>query len=294
MTSNLLALWRGSRPMMVLVGIFSVLLALAVAHHDGVAVIPLEISLLLLGVALAHAGFNLLCGYYDLTSGFSSRAAAMPFNNTRGLVEAQSGLLKRAAITALILALLLGGYFVWAKGVALLYPILFSLLMIVLYHRWSMRKPHISLILPGTLLGPVLTVSAYYALTGQYDFDALYISLATFFLVCNLFLLNQYPNYHLNRELGRFYFPVIFGTKRSSVVHVVFSLGVLYVIGMGDIIGQLPEPSPWAMVPMLLALYAVVGGFKYGTNGERLKPHLWANMAAVLLVELILVLLLFC
>ncbi len=291
---NLLGLWRASRPIMVLVSIFSVLLALAVAGGHGAAVVPFEAGLLMLGVVLAHVGFNLLCSYHDVISGFASRSAAMPFNNTTMLVEAQSSLLRRAAAVLISLALLVGGYFVLAQGLGLLFPILFSLLMVVSYHRWALRKPHVGLILSGIVLGPVLIVSTHYALTGVYDFDALYVSLASFFLICNLFLLNQYPNYHLNLELGRFYFPVVYGTKRSSVVHVVFSLGVLYVIGMGDIIGLLPEQSPWAMVPMLLALYAVVGGFKFGTDGERLRPHLWANMAALLLVELMLVVLLFC
>ncbi len=291
---NLLALWRASRPMMVLVSVFSVLLALAVAAGHGVSVVPLEAGLLMSGVVLAHVGFNLLCSYHDVASGFSSRSVAMPFSDTTMLLEAQSRLLKRAAVALIALALLVGGYFVLARGLGLLFPILFSLLMVVSYHRWSLRKPHVGLILPGIILGPILIVSSYYALTGVYDFDALYVSLASFFLICNLFLLNQYPNYYLNLELSRFYFPVVYGTKRSSVVHVVFSLGVLYVIGMGDIIGLLPEQSPWAMLPMLLALYAVVGGFKFGTDGERLKPHLWANMAALLLVELMLVALLFC
>ena len=51
---NLLALWRASRPMMVLVSVFSVLLALAVAAGHGVSVVPLEAGLLMLGVVLAQ------------------------------------------------------------------------------------------------------------------------------------------------------------------------------------------------------------------------------------------------
>ena len=176
-------------------------------------------------------------------------------------------------------------------SVGLLVPIVFVTLMILLYHSWLMRQPHVNLIVPGMIVGPVLGLSAYYALTGVYSYDALYASLASFFLVSNLFILGQYPNWQLNRELGRFYFPSMYGTKRSSVVYVVFVMGVLYVIGMGDIIGLLPELAPLAMIPMGLAIYAVVGGFKYGSDGVKLRPHLWANWAASIITTLMLVVL---
>jgi len=282
------SLWDGLRPMMLLVSISSVLLGMATAHSSGASWLMADGLLLVLGVVLAHAGFNLFTSYQDVVSGFASRATAMPFSRPLTTSKADADLLRRVAVGLLFIALVIGAYFVNKSGPALLIPIIFTLLMVALYHSWLMRNPHLNLILPGVMLGPVLVMSCHFILTGEYSFFALHASLASFFLVNNLFLLNQYPNYHLNRELGRFYFPVMYGTKRSSVVYVVFALGVMYVIGMGDIIGLLAEPVPWAMLPLLFSLYAVVGGFKYGTDGDKLRPHLWANMAATLLVTLML------
>ena len=286
-----MSILRASNPLMVMVTLASLFLMIAKAASDGIALAWLDVVLLLLGGGLAHVSFNLFCIFHDLKSGFAARAEAMPFSSSVGVAEQSAGSIKRVAWLTLVLALGCGGYFVAKEGVGLLVPIFFVTLMIFLYHNWLMLRPHINLIIPGLVVGPVLGLSSYYALSGVYSYDALYISLASFFLVSNLFLMGQYPNWQLNRELRRFYFPVMYGTKRSSVVYVVFIMGVLYVIGMGDIIGLLPEPAPWAMLPMLLAVYAVVGGFKYGTDGERLRRHLWANWAATIITTLILALL---
>ena len=282
---------RASNPLMVMVTLLSLLLMVATAISEGAEFNLFHVLLLGFGVVLTHVSFNLFCCFHDLKSGFAARAAAMPFSASVAMPEQAANSIKRGAQLTLFLALLCGGYFVVTVGYGLLLPILFVTLMILLYHSWLMVRPHINLIIPGLVVGPILGLSSYYALTGIYSYDALYVSLASFFLVSNLFLLAQYPNWQLNRELGRFYFPVMYGTKRSSVVYVVFILGVLYVIGMGDIIGLLPEPAPWAMLPMGLAVYAVVGGFKYGSDGEKLRPHLWANWAATIMTTLMLAIL---
>lgn len=283
-----MSILRASNPLMVMVTLVSMLLAVVTAISDGMSIAWLDMVLLTLGVAFAHVGFNLLCCSHDLESGFATRAEPMPLLVSRGISGEYSSAIKRVGGLMLFLALMSGGYFVATVGLGLLFPIVFVSAMILLYHSWLMRKPHLNLIVPGLVIGPVLVLSSYYALTGIYSYDALYVSLASFFLVSNLFLLGQYPNWQLNRELGRFYFPVVYGTKRSSVVYVVFIMGVMYVIGMGDIIGLLPESAQWAMLPVGLAIYAVVGGFKYGTNGERLRPFLWASWAATIITTLIL------
>lgn len=141
MSFKLLSLWQASRPIMVMVSIFSVLLALAVAHNSGVAVLTFEAALLMLGVLLAHVGFNLRCGYHDIRCHFSSRAASMPVNDSTQLTESQASFLNKMANISIASALLIGSYFVWSKGLGLLFPILFSLAMILLYHSWAMKKP---------------------------------------------------------------------------------------------------------------------------------------------------------
>lgn len=291
MLVKLRALWTGLRPMMLLVSVSSVLLGMATAYSSGASLLCMESALLIVGVLLAHAGFNLFVSYQDVVSGFAHQAKAMPFMRPLTISSSEAGFVKQAAMALILVALVIAAYFVSKSGLGLLVPIGFTLLMMALYHGWLMRNPHLNLILPGILLGPILVLSCHFILTGEYSFFALHASLACFFLVNNLFLLNQYPNYHLNRELGRFYFPVMYGTKRSSVVYVVFALGAMYVIGMGDIIGLLAEPVTWAMLPLLCALYAVVGAFKYGTNGDKLRPHLWANLVATVSVTLMLALL---
>ncbi len=274
--------------MMLLVSISSVILGMAMASHSGAELECLPSGLLMLGVLLAHAGFNLHNSSYDVANGFAARSTVIPFQQPLIVDESVAPSIKRAARVMLSIALLIGGYFTYLTSYSLLLPIAFTLWVVFSYNGSLMRSPHMSLIMPGLVLGPALVVGSHAALTGEYGFNTLYVSIASFFLINNLYLLGQYSNYHLNRELGRFYFPMVYGTKRSSVVYVVFAMGVMYVIGMGDIIGLLPETASWAMLPIFFSLYAVIGAFKYGTNHEKLQPHLYGNIAAMLCVTLLL------
>jgi len=129
-----------------------------------------------------------------------------------------------------------------------------------------------------------------YVLTGHYSFLAFVVSMVPFFLVNNLLLLNQYPDVEADRAVGRRTFPIVFGTKRSTVVYVVFVFGVMYVLGIGVAVAVLPPLAMAAMLPLLAAVYALVGGFKYGDQPERLGPYLTANMLAAVFTNLVLML----
>ncbi len=289
---NTVNLLHATRPMMLLVSLSSFFLALVTL--DSSLWLNWNVLLLIVGILAAHAGFNLLCSARDVASGYSHLAKPMPlFSSIQG-DEDEAKLLHRAGFTMLVLALLIGIFFTLRVGSVLMLPIVFTLVMIFLYPGWLLKSPHINLVMPGILLGPVLILSANYALGGEYNFTALYVSLAAFFLISNLYLLQQYTNWQLNREQQRFYFPVVYGTKRSSVVYVVFIMGAMYVIGMGDVIGVLVESASWAMLPLLLSIYAVVGGFKFGSKEAFLSPYLWCNWLATVMTPMLLVVLMAC
>ena len=160
------------------------------------------------GAMMAHISVNMLNEYLDYTSG-------LDLNTTRTAFSGGSGALpnhpKMAAsvltigITALFVTLLIGVFFVWLYGWQLLPIGVSGLLIIVAYTRWINRYPWLCLVAPGLGFGLLMTVGAYFAITGVFNQDLWLISLVPFFLVNNLLLLNQYPDIEADKmaEIGR-------------------------------------------------------------------------------------------
>jgi len=268
-----------------------VFLGMSVATANQANVSVLMLVLVLLGALLAHVSANTLNEYYDFKSG-------LDFTTTRTRFSGGSGMLPRnpelahivfsLGIVSLISVVAIGGFFVWKHGLAIIPIGITGLALVVTYTERVNKHPLLCLIAPGIGFGFLMVVGTQFLLEGRYASLSWIVALVPFFLVNNLLLLNQYPDIQADTRVGRYHFPIAYGTKNSNAVYAVFVLASITVIVASILTGYLPKLSLIALLPMPLALFALKGAIKYADNIGNHPQYLGSNVAVAVLTPLLL------
>jgi len=121
------------------------------------------------------------------------------------------------------------------------------------------------------------------------------IALIPFFLVNNLWLLNNYGEINHSADKGNSEdFPMAYGIKVSNYVYAAFATLASLMIIVYVMIGYLPALSLIALIPMPLAFYALYGAIKFGKDiaeqPKFLRSNLFATVATPVLLGLTLIL----
>lgn len=268
-----------------------VLLGLGTALAAGHPVAAPDFLLVLAGAIFAHISVNALNEYHDFRSGLDLHTHRTPFSGGSGALPEHPEMVSAVLATgvvALALTVLIGGYFTAVHGWQILPVGIAGVVIIITYTRWINRYPWLCLVAPGLAFGPLMVVGTHLVLTGEYSPAAMLVSLVPFFLVSNLLLLNQYPDVEADRAAGRRHFPIAFGTRASTGVYGVFTLGGFLTILAGIAAGFLPLISLVALLPLLFALYSLVGVARQGAQIALLTPYLGTNVLASVLTPFLL------
>jgi 1,4-dihydroxy-2-naphthoate octaprenyltransferase len=274
----------GLTPVCVFLG-----MSVAAANHAYISVFIL--SLTLLGALLAHVCANTLNEYYDFKSGLDFTTTRTRFSGGSGMLPRNPELARTVfslGIVSLIAVVVIGGFFVWTHGLAIVPIGVLGLALVVTYTGRVNKHPLLCLIAPGIGFGILMVVGTQFVLEGQYESLSWIVALVPFFLVNNLLLLNQYPDIQADTRAGRYHFPIAYGTKNSNTVYAVFVLAAITVIVVGILTGYLQELSLIALLPMPLALIALKGAIKYGENIGKHPQYLGSNVAVAVLTPLLL------
>ena len=258
-----------------------VLLGVGAAAWMGSRINGLQVALLLVAAVCAHISVNAFNEYFDFKSGLDAHTRRTPFSGGSGTLPARPETARLALLTAwsaFAVTALIGSYFVWLRGMALLPLGLLGLFMLVAYTPWLVRSPFLCLIAPGLGFGPVMVMSVAFALTGVFSWTALVASLVPFFLVSDLLLLNQFPDVEADRSVGRRHFPILIGRKASSLIYGAFLLAAYLTIGLGVAFKLLPAISLISLVGAAIALPAGINAFRYSDDIGRLTPSLGMNV----------------
>jgi len=245
---------------------------------------PVSIAYLLLalvGAVSAHISVNALNEYFDFRSGLDARTQRTPFSGGSGTLPARPEMARPALIIGLVtLAItgIIGLYFLYVWGLALLPLGLLGLVTIVVYTVWLTRNPVLCLFAPGLGFGLLMVMGTDFALTGQYSWTAFVASLVPFFLVNNLLLLNQFPDVEADRSVGRKHFPIVIGRRASSLIYGAFLLCTYLAIILGIYLGWLPRASMLGLLTLVLAVPAGVGAYRYAEDIGRLVPYMILNV----------------
>lgn len=267
-----------------------VLLGVATAMRSGVHINPWYILLVLAGALGTHISVNAFNEYDDFKSGLDTRTSRTPFSGGSGTLPANPAAARTALITALAsfaIVALVGIFFSWRWGLALLPLGLLGMLIIIVYTPWLTRIPLLCLIAPGLGFGPLMVMGTHFALTGQYSWTAFVASLVPFFLVSNLLLLNQFPDVEADKTVGRRHFPILIGRHLSSLIFSSF-LALTYVailVGVG--LSILPVGSLLGLFTLVLAVPLFKGSILNADDIQKLIPFMGNNVLVNLITPVL-------
>ncbi len=262
-----------------------VLVGVATAVWSGASISPLPVIVALVGAVAAHISVNALNEYDDFRTGLDLKTERTPFSGGSGALPGNPEQAHVALLTGVASAMLtvsVGVYFTILRGWGIIPLGLLGLLVIVLYTRWITRSPLICLVAPGLGFGPLMVMGTHFALTGTYNWPSFVASLVPFFLVSNLLLINQFPDVHADREVGRQHLPIAWGIPAAVRVYIAFlALTYLSIVG-GVLLRQLPLFALLGLGTLLLAVPTARGAVQFAESIPDLIPHLGRNVIVVI------------
>ncbi|WP_455219488.1 prenyltransferase [Kaarinaea lacus] len=251
----------------------------------------INLSLVMLGALFAHISVNTLNEYLDYKSGLDLRTKRTDFSGGSGAIPEDpeiAPVVLFIGYASLLLTIIIGLFFVFEYGMALIPLGLVGILIIITYTNILNRNPLLCLIAPGLGFGFLMVIGTQFVLLGEYHPAFWFIATVPFFLVNNLLLLNQYPDIEADASVGRRHFPIVYGVRASNYIFASFSLLTALVITFGVFAEYLPALSLFALVPLILAYYAYLGATQFGKSIGDHPHYLAANVLASLLTPLLL------
>jgi 1,4-dihydroxy-2-naphthoate octaprenyltransferase len=269
------------RPNFLILTPACVLLGIATAFWSGASLDPVIIILILVGALLAHTSVNALNEYHDFKSGLDLVTEATPFSGGTKTLPENPDKAHWALITGLVSLFLMaciGIYFVMERGPWLLPIGILGIIIIYTYTPLITRSPFLCLISPGLGFGPLMVMGTDFMLTGHYSLTAAVASLAPFFLVNNLLLLNQFPDLEPDRQFGRDHLLIRIGRKSGAIVYNVFLVLTYVSIIAGCLLKILPWGALLGMATVILAVPVMRGVVRHADDIPGLIPFMMKNV----------------
>jgi 1,4-dihydroxy-2-naphthoate octaprenyltransferase len=252
-----------------------VLLGLATAIWTAGEINWFHFTLVVIGALSAHISVNVFNEYFDFKSGLDKNTTRTPFSGGSGRLPQSPEMEKSVLIMAWVfffLTGLIGVYFIFTVGTALIPLGILGLVVIYFYTEWITRYPLICLIAPGLGFGPLMVMGTDFVLTGSYSLTALIASLVPFFLVSNLLLLNQFPDLEADQNIGRSHYPIMIGKRNSSWIYIGFLILPFLMIIIGILGGYLPISSLVGLLSLILVIPLIRGVLNNWDSFEGLLP----------------------
>ena len=268
-----------------------VLLGVAAALYTGSTINYLHLLLIFIGAVLSHISVNALNEYDDFKTGLDFKTVQTPFSGGSKALPENPEKAHHALITgvvSLIITIIIGFYFIYITGWMLLPLGLTGLLIIVTYTKWINRNPLLCLIAPGIGFGHLMVMGTCFVLTGEYSWTSFIISMVPFFLVCNLLLLNQFPDIDADREFGRKHLPIAVGKNTSVMIYGIFLLLTFLSIIAGWLLSLLPVQSLVSLICSAFAFHIFLGVKKNMDCIPDLIPFMGKNVVLILLTHILL------
>jgi len=281
-------LFLETRPQFLLLSVILAFLGTTVAWHDGY--FQWGHALLAgFGLVLTHISVNTLNDYFDYRSRIDLNTPRTPFSGGSGLLPAGRVSPRQAlwlGIISLLIALVIGIYFIAVKGILLLPLLIVAALCVVLYTPLILRTPAPEWA-AGLGLGFLPVMGLYFAQSGVYTFHAFAASVPSGILVYNLLLLNEFPDVEADRGGGRRTLPIIAGKGAAHAVFTGMTILVYLWIAAWAAAGVMPLLSLAALLTLPLAFKAVRGARKYNDMNS-LVPAMASNVMMILSTQALL------
>jgi len=290
--STIATLAQSSRPPFLLLTPCIIFLGAAFAAYHGAVNIPYALIALLGGLA-AHISVNTFNEYFDFKSGLDAQTKRTPFSGGSGALIQHSSAAKAVlflAISALLLSIAIGLFFVSVVGTAIIPLGVLGVLIVFSYTSILNKHALLCWLSPGLSFGPLMVVGTYLAIAGEYNMQVWLLSLIPFFLMNNLLLMNQYPDYEADKISGRRHLIIAYSKRLGAHVYgasVLFALAILLTC---IILKVLPVYSLIAVAPILIGLNVYYQLLHNNDDFQRLLPYMAINVAISLSVPVLIAL----
>jgi 1,4-dihydroxy-2-naphthoate octaprenyltransferase len=240
--------------------------------------------LAMIGSLLVHMTVNVINDYHDYVDGIDLNTQRTPFSGGSGVLPLNLLKPKQAfwfATISLLIAMVIGSYFVMIKG-WLLFPLLLLAGFSAYFYNVYLAKWHMGEIFAGLCFGPLLVLGSYYVQTGRYSWETLIASLAPGILTSNLLLLNEFPDWEADQKGRRKHFVISLGKKDASYLFVALLIASYLSIIAGVLTKMMPIVTIIGLGTIGFGWKAAKGALRYYDNTEKLIPVLGANVITIL------------
>ena len=279
-----------TRPQFLLLSPILAFLGMAIGLRDNSLNWPYFL-LSIVGLTLLHASVNTLNDYHDYKTGIDLKTNRTPFSGGSGFLA--GGLLKPSAVLAIglgsfIIAIPIGFYFLLRLGWNLAPLFIIGAFFVLFYTSHLTRIGFGSAeISAGLGLGTLPVLGTFIIINGGFTYQALYASIPSGFLVCNLLLLNEFPDADADKTANRKTLPIILGHRKAAIVYSTLVAATYLWIVAGVILQIMPAWTLLALLTLPVGIKAIKGSLTY-KKLEELIPAQGANVMIVLGIQLLM------
>ena len=263
--------------------IILVSLGTAIAAYEGFFHLG-HFLLAMIGSILVHMTVNVINDYYDYVDGIDLNTQRTPFSGGSGVLTGNLLKPKQAfwfATLCLLIAMAIGAYFVFTKGL-LLFPLLLVAGFSAYFYNVYISKWLLGEFFAGLNFGPLIILGSYFIQTGRYSWETLFASITPGILTANLLFLNEFPDREADQKGGRRHLVISLGRKSASLLFVALIIASYLFIILGVLIKMMPWITLIGLGTILLGWKAAKGALTYYNDTNRLVPVLGANVITIL------------
>ncbi len=227
------------------------------------------LPLILICAVLFHTGANLVSEYFDYRNQVDKTDT---FGSSRVLVE---GLLQpkqvlNAGIIAFVIGFVLGLTLVYFRGTDILILGIIGLIGGYFYTAKPFQFKYIALgdLLIFMLFGPLLVLGAYLGITGEINYNVLYVSIPVGFLVVAILHANNTRDIKFDKRANIKTLAMLVGLKGSKIEYYFLTFGAFLSVIILIILKVL---SPWSLL-VFLSLPPALKNVKLISNVDADNP----------------------
>jgi 1,4-dihydroxy-2-naphthoate octaprenyltransferase len=251
------AYYEIARPFSLSASSISVLAAGALAWMDG-AFNWVLFAAALIGALCLHIGTNITNEIFDVRNGvdtITSPGASQAI--LKGRVREREAFVLVGVFFGM--AALIGLYLLTARGLPILVFGIVGLIAGYMYTAPPLEYKYRAAGLPLVFLmfGPLMTVGAYYAITGAFSWQAVVVSIPVGLLVTAILHGNEWRDIADDKRYGIGTLSSWMGSKHAYRVYVGLIVAAYLVLTMAVLLGWLPTPALLAMLSLPLFVRAI-------------------------------------
>src|SRR6202521_5416401 len=233
--------WEVVRPFSFTASVLPISVGGAIALSQGRMHWPLFVAALLGGLGL-HIGTNVINEIYDVRHGIDSiTSPRMSMAILKGRFSERDAFV--VAWSGFILALLMGIFLLLQRGWPIVLLGLIGFIGGYFYTAPPFQYKYRALGLPLVfiLMGPLMVVGSYFAVTGAFDPNLLIVSLPVGLLVTAILHGNEWRDVAEDTRHGFTTFSAQVGREAAHWVYVMLVLGAYVAVGLAVMVGALPK-----------------------------------------------------